>query len=418
MILPWMISAVVYAACITLAAYAAEPFARTLRHPVRGIWAVAIVAATTWPVLSWVAGLAIPSLHSPVGDLSAVRVLPDVSSLAARSSPLVFAGVQRIATLLWLTASLLLAIRLARSVIAARRVRDVAEPRVVDGMSVLVTDDIGPATIGLRPARVLVPRMVLDLEEPLRRLVLRHEREHCEARDPWLLLAAAIAVVLFPWNPALWLMRRRIRLVIELDCDARMLDGDADTLRYGRLLLMLAQRHRPIAFAPMLAASSSNLERRIIAMRTRLVAPRPMHLALAAATLAIGLVGACSAGAPDAPAKGQHPAASRTPTHATAPYFEFQVEKVVKQVPSPGVLRYPDAMRSANREGEVLAQFVVDEQGVADMSTFKALESTDAAFTDAVRTALPAMRFTPAEIGGHPVKQVVQQPFTFSLKRN
>ena len=99
-------------------------------------------------------------------------------------------------------------------------------------------------------------------------------------------------------------------------------------------------------------------------------------------------------------------------------FFEFQVDEQVRQLPGLGSLRYPAAMRTANRQGEVLAQFVVDEQGVADMTTFKALKSTDPAFTDAVRTALPTMRFAPARMKGRAVKQVVQQPFTFSLARS
>jgi TonB family protein len=90
----------------------------------------------------------------------------------------------------------------------------------------------------------------------------------------------------------------------------------------------------------------------------------------------------------------------------------------VKQVPGTGNLRYPADMRRANKEGVVLTQFVVDEKGVVDLRTFKALQSSDPAFTAAVRQALPTMRFTPAEVGGRAVAQVVQQPFTFSLSPN
>ena len=38
-------------------------------------------------------------------------------------------------------------------------------------------------------------------------------------------------------------------------------------------------------------------------------------------------------------------------------------------------------------------------------------------FTQAVKNALPNMRFYPAEVGGKKVKQLVQQPFTFSLSK-
>jgi protein TonB len=74
-------------------------------------------------------------------------------------------------------------------------------------------------------------------------------------------------------------------------------------------------------------------------------------------------------------------------------------------------------LRSANVEGEVLAQFVVDTTGRADMSTFKILKSSHDLFTNSVRNVLPNMRFYAAEIGGRKVKQLVQMPFQFTLTK-
>ncbi len=105
------------------------------------------------------------------------------------------------------------------------------------------------------------------------------------------------------------------------------------------------------------------------------------------------------------------------PVQTDQPYFEFQVEKQVAPHsgnPSP---RYPDMLRSANVEGEVLAQFVVDTTGRADMSTFKVLKSSHDLFTNSVRSVLPNMRFYAAEIGGRKVKQLVQMPFQFTLTK-
>jgi periplasmic protein TonB len=97
-------------------------------------------------------------------------------------------------------------------------------------------------------------------------------------------------------------------------------------------------------------------------------------------------------------------------------YFEFQVEKQVAAIPG-AQPRYPDMLRSANIEGEVIAQFVVNQDGKADMSTFKILKSSHDQFTDAVRNVLPRMRFHAAEVGGQKVKQLVQMPFVFSLNK-
>lgn len=106
-----------------------------------------------------------------------------------------------------------------------------------------------------------------------------------------------------------------------------------------------------------------------------------------------------------------------TPRLSNEPYFEFQVEKPVVQVPGSGPPRYPEVLRSSGVEGEVQAQFVVNEDGRADVSTFKILKASNDLFGTAVRNALPNMRFYAAEVGGKKVKQLVQQTFQFKLDR-
>ena len=97
-------------------------------------------------------------------------------------------------------------------------------------------------------------------------------------------------------------------------------------------------------------------------------------------------------------------------------YFEFQVEQPVQPLGG-STPQYPEALRSSGQEGEVLAEFVVNENGRVEMSTFKVLNSSNPAFTASVRKALSGMRFRPAKIGGRSVSQVVQQPFQFKLDR-
>jgi len=98
-------------------------------------------------------------------------------------------------------------------------------------------------------------------------------------------------------------------------------------------------------------------------------------------------------------------------------YFEFQVEKQVAPTPGSGGPRYPDMLRSANVEGEVLVQFVVDTTGRVEMSQFKVLKTSHDLFTNVVKQFLGSARYYPAEIGGRKVKQLVQQPFNFTLTR-
>ena len=96
-------------------------------------------------------------------------------------------------------------------------------------------------------------------------------------------------------------------------------------------------------------------------------------------------------------------------------FFDFQVERPVKLLPDGPVLRYPEAMRASRASGEVLAQFVVDTTGRVLPETFKAIKTTHDLFTQAVKAALPDMRFAPAMIRGKPVRQLVQAPFQFTF---
>ncbi len=98
------------------------------------------------------------------------------------------------------------------------------------------------------------------------------------------------------------------------------------------------------------------------------------------------------------------------------PYMEFQVEKAVEAISGTHV-DYPELLRSSGIQGEVHAQFVVNQQGRVEPGTFKVLNSPNEAFTQAVRRALSGMRFHAAQIGGQKVSQVVQQTFLFRLNR-
>jgi TonB family protein len=140
---------------------------------------------------------------------------------------------------------------------------------------------------------------------------------------------------------------------------------------------------------------------------------------------------AVTSGPPDVPRLVHAPLArDSTPNAATvepaqpprvmgpdAVYFEFQVEEPVHPVAGFRGPRYPAEARAGRREGDVLAQFVVDTSGAVESSTFRVLASTAPEFTEAVRAALGTMRFRPARVGGLAVKQLVQQPFAFDLTR-
>lgn len=168
---------------------------------------------------------------------------------------------------LWLIASLLWVTILIGSAIRIHRNRMRWRETMLDGMPVYTSHDIGPALFGLTRFGIVVPAWVDGLEPERRRLIVAHEREHARAADPVTLLAGALFVLVQPLNPAVWLMFRRLRLAIEIDCDARVLASDADVRMYGELLIDVGERTLTGA-APLAALSEggSQLERRIAAM--------------------------------------------------------------------------------------------------------------------------------------------------------
>jgi len=78
---------------------------------------------------------------------------------------------------------------------------------------------------------------------------------------------------------------------------------------------------------------------------------------------------------------------------------------------------YPDALLSAGVGGRVVVEFVVDTTGRADMGTFGTVSTTHPVFTEAVRRAVAAARFSPAMLGGRRVLQLLQLPFSFTVPK-
>ena len=183
---------------------------------------------------------------------------------------------------LWLSASALLVLwglasasRVAHVIRRSRRARGGASARaVVDGVSVVVTDSVGPATVGFWRSSVLVPRWVLALPGVQRQYVVRHEDEHRRAHDAHLLFVASLPLILMPWNLALWWQLRRLCLAVEMDCDNRVVSALGDANAYGELLLKVAQAtSRGPRLQPALLGRVGTLERRLMA----LVAPAPLR---------------------------------------------------------------------------------------------------------------------------------------------
>lgn len=183
---------------------------------------------------------------------------------------------------LWITASSLLilwglinALRVSYSVHESKRSTDKPNgPVVLDGIPVIVTDSMGPATVGLLRSHIVLPRWVLGLPRAEQQYVIRHEDEHRRAHDARLLFAASLLLILTPWNAALWWQLKRLRLAVEMDCDSRVVNGLGNAAAYGEMLLKVAQAaSRGPRLQPALLGGVGMLEQRL----TVLLAPTPLR---------------------------------------------------------------------------------------------------------------------------------------------
>jgi TonB family protein len=210
---------------------------------------------------------------------------------------------------------------------------------LVDGRHVFVSDNVGPAVAGLWRPRIVVPGWALQLSEPQRALILAHEEEHVRAGDPRLLAWGALALVLAPWNPALWWQLRRLRLAVEMDCDARVLSRGHHAPDYGELLLQVGHRraHLPLG-APALGEPSSFLERRIRRMATALPRWRWLGAGGAAVIAAGAIMGACEAPRPVKPEQPADRAAAASGTPESLVFMPVSMSRTQERVPSRDVM--------------------------------------------------------------------------------
>jgi TonB family protein len=92
------------------------------------------------------------------------------------------------------------------------------------------------------------------------------------------------------------------------------------------------------------------------------------------------------------------------------------VDREVVPWPTNPVPRYPATLRAARIEGSVQARFVVDTTGRVVMTSVIVDGADHPLFAEAVLEVLRRARFTPAELRGRKVQQLVVQPFVFVIR--
>lgn len=403
---------ILVSAVVAAAAALVDVVARWRRVPTRGLWATAlgvVVGVTAFVAFA-------PRPAQPAVGITPTVVAPAAAAVMQADE----AGARswlrtsdRILAISWSGASLLLLAAIALGRARVTREKHKATRGELHGHAVLLTHDLGPAVAGIREPVVFLPAWVSALDEESQRLLLAHEVEHARRGDTRLLMGGAVLIAVLPWNPVVWWLARRLAIAVEMDCDARVLARHPGVRRYADLLLVAAgtPRFTTRMLAAYFGERSSDLERRIEAMTNPSFKWRPT--AGAALVAAVLLTVSCEAPRPEPLA----PSAMKAPIQVSPEQDvrEFLAEKPATMAEGSVFPKYPDILRQAGVEGEVLVSFVVDATGAADVNTMEVIKSTHELFSLAVKQALPAMRFVPAVAGGKPVAQAVQQPFTFSL---
>ena len=91
-----------------------------------------------------------------------------------------------------------------------------------------------------------------------------------------------------------------------------------------------------------------------------------------------------------------------------------QVDKQAELTSSVALdVAYPPYLFAEGVGGAVVAEFVVDTTGRVEAGTFSIVTSSNARFSSAVQLAVQNAVYVPAVKGGRPVRQAVQQPFSF-----
>lgn len=320
MITAWIVYAMLASALVAVAALGIEPAAKAVGLPTRFVWLGAMLvtvglaavapsrgdgpAETPLPPAT-TATLTSTGFNTPAAE----RLLP--SSMPAlvgdaldgmlATVPVVGDREGTAIALVWLAMSALL-LTLAIRTVRRYRSRLAEWPLYrVEGEPVRVSPTVGPAVLGMPRPEIVVPAWLLAAPPETQRLVVLHEREHLRAHDPLMIAVGGACLLLMPWSPPLWWMLHRLRLAVEIDCDRRVLRTGTSIRRYGSALIDVAARGVTLSpWVPALTRSRSSLERRLLAMDTKVTRGTIARLVVALPIAALALLAACESQLPSA----------------------------------------------------------------------------------------------------------------------
>ena len=297
--LSWMLYSIVVSLLMGLAALALERSAQIRQRPARWLWGTCMVASLAIPFIPSKVSVQIPeTTHAYRATSSEILAPPPTTAIETSRFTLPIIGTDQtplsngVSTLLdwtWRMASIALALVILASGAHLSWRRRRWDRGHMAGTVVYISEDSGPAVVGFLRPQIVVPRWLTKLSPDRQELVIAHERSHLGAYDAQLLTIAVCFLACMPWNLMLWWQLRRLRLAIEIDCDARVLSLGYPVARYSETLIAVGER-QSASYAMTMAryGSKSFLEQRIHNM-LRKKARHARVWALALACLGVGL---------------------------------------------------------------------------------------------------------------------------------
>ncbi len=295
------------------------------------LWVVVLIKLVTPPIVAIpalivpsVAGSNIPASAGPVTnydvgpgailDKNFASVDRSPNDLTASPATVVKLSAARLSLVVWMVVSAILfavsAVRILRFhwlLVATARVHQDLSRGLASSVSrqfgfrkapnILATSaNVAPFVWWMAGRGIIVvsSRATQELDQADLRLIITHEMAHIKRRDHWFRWLEWLALVIFWWNPIMWLARRELRSSEEMACDQLVLQtSKSEVNQYANSLLNMAELLTSPEIRPPVMASAINsggsFERRLKVMMSEKTWTAPAALRTAVMAMAMCL---------------------------------------------------------------------------------------------------------------------------------
>jgi TonB family protein len=368
--IPLLLEAAMRSATLGLAVWAAIKVLRIHdAHVEKLVWTLVVAASLAMPALMRTAALSVPTQTSVTVPGGFILTL---LSVRPRHAAVMTALLD-----VYVMVTAILLLRFLMSLRSVMRLHHRAQKTGADpltGIDLRISDSIrAPCTFA---GSILLPIEFGSWSPTARAAALAHERSHVVHRDGYRVWLATVYCCVFWFNPATWLIRRRLQLLAELTSDQEALQYLGDPATYAKMLVYLAA-HTSALPAAVAMSGSTHLAARINrimegSMNTHRLNPG-RRIALASAVLVTFLCCSCVSG-PHVLSPAEDPKVSWV---SGAPLGQF----------------YPATLRKNGVEGTVVMKLIIDRAGRVTDASIVTEKPADLGFGAAAADAARTFRF-------------------------